>query len=130
VSLGTVIKGALFWRRHKIGKKLKKVLQRRERDAAGGEFFPEDKESSVLEKLLRFIEQYRTSTKAGAAGLVPIAVAGAAMLPYYDQINALVIEACKSEQGPLTFLIGGVVVWVTMFVSARISKTPPNPGKL
>ena len=84
----------------------------------------------LLELLAQFAATKRTSTKAGAAGLAPLVVTGLAMLPYYDQINALLVEACTSEQGPLAFLAGGAAVWVIMFVTARVSKTPPNPGKL
>lgn len=81
-------------------------------------------------KLLELLASLRTSTKSGAAGLVPLVVSGAALLPFYDQINAYLVQACMSDQGPLTFLVGGAAVWVTMYVTARHSKTPTNPGAL
>lgn len=91
-------------------------------------------DDTQMAKLLELLAQYaatkRTSTKAGAAGLAPLIVTGLAMLPYYDEINALLVQACTSEQGPLAFLAGGAVVWVIMYVTARKTKSPENPGVL
>lgn len=80
----------------------------------------------LLEVLKTFLAARRTSTKAGAAGLAPLLVA----LPFYDTINAYLVKACMSEEGPTVFLIGGAVVWATMLVTARASKSPENPGAL
>lgn len=80
----------------------------------------------ALELLKAFSAARRTSTKAGVAGLVPLV----AMLPFYSTVNDYLLEACTSEQGPTVFLVGGAAVWLTMWVSARASKTPENPGAL
>lgn len=89
-----------------------------------------ERKMKLLELLAQYAATKRTSTKAGAAGLAPLVVTGLAMLPYYDEINTLLVQACTSEQGPLAFLAGGAAVWVIMFVTARVSKTPTNPGVL
>lgn len=77
-------------------------------------------------KILDFIAGLRTSTKSGVAGLVVPAVA---MVPFYDEAATYMQQACESGEGPLPFVIGGAVTWITMYVSARISKTPAKPGK-
>lgn len=79
-----------------------------------------------MDKVLQVIAGLRTSTKSGVAGLFPLL----ALVPFYDEVNAYLLQACASEQGPVVFLVGGAVVWVTMVVTARVSKTPTNPGKL
>ena len=80
----------------------------------------------LLKKLIEVSAAARTSTKAGLAGFVPLI----AMLPFHDTVNAYLMQACQSSEGPAVFLVGGAVVWVTTVVTARMSKTPPNPGKL
>lgn len=79
-----------------------------------------------MELVKAFLAARRTSTKAGLAGFVPLI----AMLPFYDTINDYLLKACQSEEGPTVFLVGGAVVWLTMYVSARVSKSPKNPGVL
>ena len=83
-------------------------------------------EKRAMKKLLEILAARRTSTKAGLAGLVPLVT----LLPFYGQVNDYLLKACMSEEGPAVFLIGGAVVWVTMIVAARVSKTPENPGAL
>lgn len=78
--------------------------------------------------------KYRTSTKSGAAGLVaPPLAALLAFVPFYDQVSAFIVEACAQPK-PVDFIAVGVgawaVTWVSMFVSARLSRTPKNPGAL
>lgn len=80
-----------------------------------------------MKKLLELLSKFRTSTKSGAAGLVALALP---LVPFYDEINAYILEACKSDQGPTVALASGAVVWLTMYVTARGSKTPANPGVL
>ena len=80
-----------------------------------------------MEKLKAFLAKYRTSTKAGAAGLI---VPAAALLPFYDNINAYLTQACQNGDGPLAALLAGGVTWVSMYLAARYSKTPANPGPL
>lgn len=79
-----------------------------------------------MERLKALIAARRTSTKAGAAGLVPLIV----YLPFYEQVNEYIVQACAAEEGPTVFLVGGAVLWLTMFLTARASKTPENPGVL
>src|SRR5690606_15502676 len=67
----------------------------------------------------------RTSTKAGIAGLVPLVLMA---LPFANEAEALIQQACQSENGAVPFLVGGAVVWVVSYITARMSKTPPNPG--
>lgn len=79
-----------------------------------------------MDKLLALLAGLRTSTKAGVAGFVPLIV----MLPFYNTVNDYLMQACMSTEGPTVFLVGGAVVWVTMWVTARKSKTPTTPGVL
>lgn len=88
----------------------------------------------MLDKLLEAIAQYRTSTKSGATGLVvPPVAAALVLLPFYDHVEAFVKSACDSGD-PMQFVVaaavGWAVTWVSMFVSARKSKTPTDPGPL
>jgi hypothetical protein len=74
----------------------------------------------------------RTSTKVAAVGVSTIVTTGIAMLPFYDQINAVVLEACNSSSkaGPAAILIGMGVMLVINAVTARVTKSPVVPGKL
>lgn len=77
----------------------------------------------------------RTSTKSGTAGLVALVVPLlVAAFPFKDQIDAFILQACASAEGPTTFfvgwLVGGGVVLLVAWYTARKSKTPPNPGVL
>jgi hypothetical protein len=85
-----------------------------------------ERKMKLLEILAQFSANRRTSTKAGVVGLVPFV----AMLPFYDTVNDYIVRACQSEEGPTLFLVGGAVVWATMLVTARLSKTPATPGAL
>lgn len=80
-----------------------------------------------LTVLLDLVKGFRTSTKAGIMGFVPLLVG---YFPFKDVVDAYIKQACASDQGPTAFLVGGAVVWLTMYVSARVSKTPAVPGKL
>lgn len=87
-----------------------------------------------MDKLKEFLASYRTSTKSGLAGLVvPAVTAAVVLVPFYDPISAYVAEACAQPK-PLDFLVAGaagwVVTWGTMYVAARKSKSPANPGVL
>jgi hypothetical protein len=82
--------------------------------------------SKVTEALGK-LSKLRTSTKGGAAGLLaPLVV----VLPFYDEINGLLIQACQSEDGPIVMLTGAAITWVSFYVAARLSKTPAKPGAL
>lgn len=80
----------------------------------------------LLELLAQVSASKRTSTKAGLAGFVPLI----AVLPFYGTVNDYLLKACASEEGPAVFLVGGAVVWITMYVTARRSKSPAKPGVL
>jgi len=69
----------------------------------------------------------RTSTKVGVVGLlVPLL----SVIPFYDEINGLLLQACQSENGPTVFLGGAAVAWASAVVTARLSKSPAKPGAL
>src|SRR5689334_22057953 len=53
-----------------------------------------DDEGKQVEKLSEILGKLRTSTKAGAAGFLPLI----AVLPFYQTVNDYLLEACKSEQ--------------------------------
>lgn len=101
----------------------RKAKRRARREAKEAGISPEEND---MEKLLALIAGLRTSTKAGAVGFVPLI----AVLPFYSTVNDYLMQACMSSEGPTVFLVGGAVVWVTMFVTARRSKTPTTPGTL
>lgn len=73
------------------------------------------------------IRELRTSTKAGAAGIVPLVIM---LLPFAEEAEVLIQQACQSENGAVPFLIGGAAVWVFTYVTARFSRTPKEPGVL
>lgn len=117
---------ARLWLLVKPVKRFRRWNQRRRGlplDEVAEPFHSTDEEEPIVRDLLASL---RTSTKAGAAGFLPLI----AVLPFYEEINNYLLAACKSEQGPTVFLVGGAVVWVTMYVTARKSKTPAEPGKL
>lgn len=80
-----------------------------------------------MKKFFSRLRELRTSTKSGVAGLAALLVMG---LPFSDQAESLLQEACKNPEGAFPFLVTGGVTWLVMYVSARVSKTPVNPGKL
>lgn len=93
-----------------------------------------ERKMKLLELLVQMSAAKRTSTKSGAAGLVlPPLVAAVGLLPFYDDFANFIREAC-AQPDPTDFIVAGgaawLVTWVSMFVSARLSKTPTNPGKL
>ena len=110
------IKAALQRRKAKAGKPVDEVAE---------EFNSPDE--VPMDKLKEFLAKYRTSTKAGAAGLV---VPALVLLPFYDEVNGYLTQACQSGDGPLAALAAGGVTWLSMYVSARFSKTPAQPGAL
>lgn len=69
----------------------------------------------------------RTSTKVAGTGLLALALPALAMLPYYDQINSYMLQACQSDNGPLMYLGGGAVTLVVAYVTARLTKSPLLP---
>ncbi len=76
----------------------------------------------------------RTSTKSGATGIAVTAVGTLlAAWPFYDQIKMFIANVC-AQPDPADFIVaavvGSVVTGVSMFVAARVSKTPANPGAL
>lgn len=80
-----------------------------------------------MSKVKEALGKLRTSTKGGAAGfLAPLVV----VLPFYEEINSFIVRACQSEDGPVVMLAGAAITWVSFYVTARLSKTPANPGKL
>lgn len=68
----------------------------------------------------------RTSTKVALALVTPMITA----LPFYGDLNNLMLKACQSEQGPVPFLVGYLGAAVLAYLVARISKSPSKPGKL
>src|SRR5690606_23480425 len=114
----------------KARRQARRAQRRRERKARrkGVELSSELIESDVTEddgmKLLEKIANLRTSTKAGAVGALPLLLM---LLPFAEDAEALIQQACQSENGALPFLVGGAVVWVTTYVTARRSKTPATP---
>lgn len=99
---------------------------RKERRRRRREGLPPPKETE-MNKLLQFVSNLRTSTKSGAVGLV---VPALVLLPFYEQVNGFLTQVCMDGDGPLAALVAAGVTWVSMFVTARLSKTPANPGKL
>jgi len=110
----TAIKPYKRWKERRAAKRTAK-----EQTSEGIEY--EVTEMSLKEK----IGNLRTSTKAGIAGLVPLVIMA---LPFANEAEALIQQACQSENGAVPFLVGGAVVWVVSYITARMSKTPPNPG--
>lgn len=85
-------------------------------------------DSKTEDSDMRFLERLRglrTSTKSGAVGLVTLLVMG---LPLAEEAEAYLQQACENPEGAVPFLIGGGVTWLFMFVTARLSKTPAQPG--
>lgn len=68
----------------------------------------------------------RTSSKVALTILTPLITA----LPFYDEINGVLLQACQAEQGPTLFLGGFLVAGGLSYIAARFSKSPANPGKL
>lgn len=66
----------------------------------------------------------RTSTKMGAVGASVFLATAAAVIPNWDGINAALLQACQSEQGPAwgLGLMGGMLV--VNFITARFTKSP------
>lgn len=128
--------GFRFWKRHHLGKKLLRRLfpkamarrdARREAEGLATEAAYQFEDGGSMSKVTEALGRLRTSTKGGAAGLLaPLVV----VLPFYEDINALLVKACQSEDGPIVMLTGAAITWVSFYVTARLSKTPANPGKL
>ncbi len=72
----------------------------------------------------------RTSTKVAGVNVVALLGAAGLMIPYYDEINALITSACQSENGPLAVLAGMALAGGYSFLTARLTKSPIVPGKL
>lgn len=117
---------AKVWMVVKPIRRLKEARKRRKARRKGVELSSEGIEYEVTEMSLKEkIGNLRTSTKAGIAGLVPLVIMA---LPFANEAEALIQQACQSENGAVPFLVGGAVVWVVSYITARKSKTPPNPG--
>ena len=110
------------WKAKRAAKKAAKHPEAAE--AVNAEYFNEAQEGDMSEPKLR------TSTKAGAAGLLTLVGGVATLVPFYDEINGYLVQACSADQGPLAFLVSGAVVWVVMWVTARRAKTATKPGIL
>ena len=121
-----VVTAAKLWLVVKPVKRIREARERRKARRRGVELSSEMVEYEVSDMSLREkIGNLRTSTKAGAAGLVPMIIMA---LPFASEAEALIQQACQSENGAVPFLVGGAVVWVVSYITARKSKTPPNPG--
>jgi hypothetical protein len=108
--------------------------ENRRRKRMGLDPLPIGQEAPMLELLKKILAEKRTSTKSGLAGIIiPWLLALAAALPFYGPISEYVVEACRQPK-PLDFLLTGAaawaITWFSMFITARRSITPPNPGKL
>ena len=69
----------------------------------------------------------RTSTKVAIVGAIAPLLS---VVPFWDEINGMLMQACQSEQGPAVFLAGAGVTWLAAVVTARLTKSPAVPGKL
>lgn len=125
IEVWTTVKPFKRW---KAKRQAKKDRQRREAEAAGGEFIYEDEDAGM--NLGEKIGNLRTSTKAGAVGLGSLGAMAVMLIPFAEEAEVLIQQACQSENGAVPFLVGGAVVWATTVVSARLSKTPAKPGVL
>jgi hypothetical protein len=111
------------WRKKRRGK----PLTPEEESILAGEtvkmILPDGTEATRTEPLWK----KRTSTKVAlTSALVPLL----SVIPFWDQINTLLIAACQSEQGPAVFLGGAALAWATATVTARLTKSPAKPGPL
>lgn len=72
----------------------------------------------------------RTSTKVAGVGAAAMIATAGAFIPFYDEINAAIVQACQSDKGPLAVLIGmGIMLGVNVY-TARKTKSPIVPGKI
>lgn len=117
------IKVGLWWKRNEIGKKLfprwaeRRATRRRKREA---ELTSElialhEREGEETVSLVKKLADSRTSTKAGLAGIIAMGV-----------LHAISWFASDFPTVGLEEWITAVVMWVI----ARKSKTPANPGAL
>lgn len=72
----------------------------------------------------------RTSTKLGVGSVATIGLGLLSLIPFYDEANALIVQACQSESGPLVFLGGMAFMAAQNYITARKTKSPIVPGKL
>lgn len=70
----------------------------------------------------------RTSSKLTAVGITSMVAALGALVPFYDEANALIMQACQSENGPAAVLIGAGGAFIVSIVTARLTKSPIEPG--
>lgn len=68
----------------------------------------------------------RTSSKVALTILTPLVTA----IPFYGEINGVMLQACQSEQGPTVFLAGFAAAGAIAYVTSRFSKSPAKPGAL
>lgn len=73
---------------------------------------------------------WRTSTKMKIGSWTTIIGSVAVLIPYYDEINNLLLQACTSGEGPLLVLGGMIYMAVQDFIVARKTKSPAIPGKI
>lgn len=73
---------------------------------------------------------WRTSTKVKAASWITILGSLAVYLPFYEQANALFMQACSSGDAPLLVLAGMVYMAIQDWIVARKTKSPLQPGKV
>lgn len=74
--------------------------------------------------------QARTSTKLGGGGLATMGLSALALIPYYNEANELIKQACTAENGPLIFLGGMGVMLAQSWYTARKTKSPLSPKVL
>jgi hypothetical protein len=72
----------------------------------------------------------RTSSKLTGVGITSLIAAGGALIPFYDEANALIKQACESENGPVAVLIGMGLAFGISVVTTRLTKSPLEPGKV
>lgn len=73
---------------------------------------------------------WRTSTKMKALSWTTILGSLALSLPFYEQANALIMQACSSGDAPLLIIAGMVYMAIQDWVVARKTKSPLQPGKV
>lgn len=120
-----VVTAAKLWLTVKPIKRIREARQKRKEQTSEGIEY-EVSDMSLREK----IGNLRTSTKAGAAGLGTMGGMAVMLIPFAEEAEALIQQACQSENGAVPFLVGGAIVWAVTVVSARLSRTPEKPGAI
>lgn len=87
---------------------------------------PDGTETTRMEPTIKA----RTSTKVAGVNVAALLGAAGLMIPYYDELNALITSACQSDHGPLAVLAGMALAGGYSFLTARLTKSPIVPGKL